>query len=196
MTIAWPAMVVDSVCWMLSTSVVSTFSYGVVRRPSSSSGFRPVYCQATETTGILMLGKMSVGVREDHDRRGNQDQDGQHDEGVGPVQRQIVQSTCEVPLRRRDEVIACIADSIVQRASGFTVYFRSIDRSAKTDCAERCKRMELRHLRYFCAVAESGALRRRAGNCMSRSRRSASRLPIWSTRLAARCWIAGSAARG
>ena len=33
-------------------------------RPSISSGFRPVNCQATATTGILMLGKMSVGVRE------------------------------------------------------------------------------------------------------------------------------------
>ena len=36
---------------------------GVVSRPSISSGSRPVYCQATATTGILMLGKMSVGVR-------------------------------------------------------------------------------------------------------------------------------------
>ncbi len=62
-TIAWPRMVVDSMCWMLSTSVVSTFSYGSVRRPVSSSGSRPVYVKATDTTGISMLGKMSVGVR-------------------------------------------------------------------------------------------------------------------------------------
>src|ERR1700683_5678355 len=48
---------------MLSTNVVSDFSYGDVKRPASSSGLRPVYVQPTETTGILMLGKMSVGVR-------------------------------------------------------------------------------------------------------------------------------------
>src|SRR5579871_509084 len=48
---------------MLSTSVVSAFSYGVVRRPSSSSGFSPVYVHPSDTTGMLMLGKMSVGVR-------------------------------------------------------------------------------------------------------------------------------------
>src|ERR1700729_3740452 len=63
LTITCPAMVVDSVCSMLSTSVVNTFSYGVVSRPSSSSGLRPVYCHAMETTGILMFGKISVGVR-------------------------------------------------------------------------------------------------------------------------------------
>jgi len=34
-----------------------------VIRPSISSGFRPVNCQATAITGMLMLGKMSVGVR-------------------------------------------------------------------------------------------------------------------------------------
>ncbi len=62
-TITSPRSVVDSVCWMLSTSVVSTFSYGVVSRPSSSSGASPVYCQAIEITGMSMFGKMSVGVR-------------------------------------------------------------------------------------------------------------------------------------
>src|SRR4051812_47513707 len=51
-------------CSMLSTSAVSDFSYAVVSRPSSSSAFSPEYCQATATTGMLMLGKMSVGVRE------------------------------------------------------------------------------------------------------------------------------------
>ena len=58
-----PRSVVDSICCTLSTSVVSTFSYGVVSRPSSSSGASPVYCHAIEMTGILMFGKMSVGVR-------------------------------------------------------------------------------------------------------------------------------------
>ena len=79
-------MVVDSVCSMLSTSVVNAFSYGVVNRPSSSSGFSPVYCHAIEMTGILMFGKMSVGVREDHHRRRNQNEDRQHDKRVRPVQ--------------------------------------------------------------------------------------------------------------
>src|SRR5262252_6104951 len=32
-------------------------------RPSSSSALRPLYCQATAMTGMLMEGKMSVGVR-------------------------------------------------------------------------------------------------------------------------------------
>ena len=50
-------------CSMLSTVVVSTRSYWVVIRPSISSGFRPVNCQATAMTGMSMLGKMSVGVR-------------------------------------------------------------------------------------------------------------------------------------
>src|ERR1022692_2588746 len=62
-TIASPLYVVDSMCCILSTREVSAFSYGDVTRPSSSSGLRPVYVQPIETTGILMLGKMSVGVR-------------------------------------------------------------------------------------------------------------------------------------
>ena len=33
------------------------------RRVAISSGARPVYFQMTATTGILMFGKMSVGVR-------------------------------------------------------------------------------------------------------------------------------------
>src|SRR5579883_1018651 len=32
-------------------------------RPSSSSGFSPVYVQQTATTGMLIFGKMSAGVR-------------------------------------------------------------------------------------------------------------------------------------
>jgi len=60
---ACPATAVDSMWWMLSTVVVSTRSYAVVMRPSSSCGLSPVYCQATAMTGILMTGKMSVGVR-------------------------------------------------------------------------------------------------------------------------------------
>src|SRR5258707_8937971 len=61
--ITWPLTVVDSMCSMLSTVVVKILSYGLVMRPSVSSGFRPVYCQATAITGMLMFGKMSVGVR-------------------------------------------------------------------------------------------------------------------------------------
>src|SRR6267142_3699537 len=62
-TIAWPFTVVDSMCSMLSTVVVRTRSYWVVIRPSISSGFRPVNCQATAMTGMSTLGKISVGVR-------------------------------------------------------------------------------------------------------------------------------------
>src|SRR5439155_24610996 len=61
--IDWPLMVVDSMCSMLSTTVVRMRSKPVVKRPSISSGFSPVNCQATATTGILIFGKMSVGVR-------------------------------------------------------------------------------------------------------------------------------------
>src|ERR1700720_1372599 len=50
-------------CSILSTRVVKTFSYGVVSRVSRSSGFNPVYVQATDITGISIFGKMSVGVR-------------------------------------------------------------------------------------------------------------------------------------
>ena len=60
---ACPLTVVDSMRWMLSTVVVSTRSYEVVIRPSSSSAFSPAYCQATAMTGMLIAGKMSVGVR-------------------------------------------------------------------------------------------------------------------------------------
>src|SRR5580692_10165532 len=63
LTIASPFTVVDSMCSILSTVVVRFRSYTLVSRPSSSSGFRPVYVQATATTGMLILGKMSVGVR-------------------------------------------------------------------------------------------------------------------------------------
>ena len=59
----WPLTVVDSMCSMLSTVVVRTRSNPVVIRPSISSGLRPVNCQATAITGMLTLGKMSVGVR-------------------------------------------------------------------------------------------------------------------------------------
>ena len=50
-------------CSILSTVVVRTRSNPVVMRPSISSGLSPVNCQATAITGILMFGKMSVGVR-------------------------------------------------------------------------------------------------------------------------------------
>ena len=60
---ACPATVLDSMRWILSTVVVRTRSYDVVIRPSSSSAFSPPYCQATAITGMLMVGKMSVGVR-------------------------------------------------------------------------------------------------------------------------------------
>ena len=61
--IDWPLTVVDSMCSILSTVVVRTRSKPVVIRPSISSGFKPVNCQATAITGMSMFGKMSVGVR-------------------------------------------------------------------------------------------------------------------------------------
>jgi hypothetical protein len=42
--------------------VVSVRSNGEVMRPTIWSGGRPVYCHTTLMTGILMSGKMSVGV--------------------------------------------------------------------------------------------------------------------------------------
>ncbi len=87
LTIAWPLTVVDSMCSMLSTVVVRTRSNCVVMRPSISSGFRPVNCQATAITGMSMFGKMSVGVRRMTTGTDDQDQQRQHDEGVGALQR-------------------------------------------------------------------------------------------------------------
>jgi len=60
--IDWPLTVVDSMCSILSTVVVRTRSKPVVIRPSISSGFKPVNCQATAITGMSMFGKISVGV--------------------------------------------------------------------------------------------------------------------------------------
>ena len=50
-------------CSMSLTVVVSARWNSVVMRPAICSGGRPVYCQATAITGMLMSGKMSVGVR-------------------------------------------------------------------------------------------------------------------------------------
>src|SRR5580700_2503022 len=62
--IARPFSVIDSVCSMLLTTVVILRSTFVVIRPSISSAFIPVYCQMEARTGMLIFGKMSVGVRE------------------------------------------------------------------------------------------------------------------------------------
>src|SRR4029077_20654947 len=56
-------MVVDSRGSMLSIAKVNIRSNGLVIRPSNSSGFIPVYCQATAITGMSIFGKISVGVR-------------------------------------------------------------------------------------------------------------------------------------
>ncbi len=53
----------DSMCSMLFTVVVIARSETVIIRPSTSLGERPVYCQITDTTGMLIAGKMSTGVR-------------------------------------------------------------------------------------------------------------------------------------
>jgi hypothetical protein len=53
----------DSMCSTSLTVVVTARSETVVMRRSISSGGRPAYCQITETTGMSISGKMSVGVR-------------------------------------------------------------------------------------------------------------------------------------
>src|ERR1700731_4374874 len=53
----------DSMCSMLFTLVVRERSKMETIRVSISEGARPVYVQMTLMTGILMLGKMSTGVR-------------------------------------------------------------------------------------------------------------------------------------
>src|SRR6266704_1078073 len=50
-------------CSMLLTVVVSARSSVYTIRCSISFALKPVYCQMTLTTGMLMDGKMSVGVR-------------------------------------------------------------------------------------------------------------------------------------
>ncbi len=47
---------------MLSTVVVSVRSVMVMTRLAISTAERPEYCQTMLTTGISILGKMSVGV--------------------------------------------------------------------------------------------------------------------------------------
>lgn len=42
---------------------VSVRWHGVLMRPAIKSGGRPVYCQTTLMTGILISGKISVGER-------------------------------------------------------------------------------------------------------------------------------------
>jgi hypothetical protein len=49
-------------CSISLTVVVMPRSLGLVMRLAISSADRPVYCQTTLTTGILMFGKMSVGI--------------------------------------------------------------------------------------------------------------------------------------
>jgi len=58
-----PASDCDSMCSMLFTVVVIARAEMVTMRPSTSFGDRPVYCQMTEITGMLISGKMSTGVR-------------------------------------------------------------------------------------------------------------------------------------
>jgi hypothetical protein len=59
------------------TVVVSERSKPETIRLFISSAGRPVYCHTTETTGISMFGKMSVGVR--RIARGTEDQQEQRE---------------------------------------------------------------------------------------------------------------------
>src|SRR6266404_1082389 len=54
----------DSVCSTSLTVVCALRSVPRIMRVAISSGDRPVYFHTVATTGILMLGKMSVGVRQ------------------------------------------------------------------------------------------------------------------------------------
>src|SRR5580700_5335341 len=53
----------DSICSMSLTEVVKERSQRMVTTSAISSGEMPEYVQMTETTGMSMLGKMSVGMR-------------------------------------------------------------------------------------------------------------------------------------
>src|ERR1700686_1918048 len=53
----------DSICSMLLTLVVRERSKMETIRVSISVGAKPVYVQMTLMTGMLMLGKISTGVR-------------------------------------------------------------------------------------------------------------------------------------
>src|SRR5579862_7366736 len=60
---ATPLYDCDSMCSTLLTSVVSDLSKIDTMRVSISEGTSPLYVQMTLTTGMLMLGKISTGVR-------------------------------------------------------------------------------------------------------------------------------------
>ncbi len=62
-TTATPRSEFDSMCSTSFTVVVIVRSNGVTIRDAISSADNPPYVQTTVTTGMLMLGKMSVGVR-------------------------------------------------------------------------------------------------------------------------------------
>src|SRR6266850_5337902 len=63
LTTAIPFRDWDSMCSMLSTVVVSARSVILTMRSLMSSGTKPLKVQMMLTTGMSMLGKMSVGVR-------------------------------------------------------------------------------------------------------------------------------------
>src|ERR1700761_320707 len=64
LTTAMPFMDCDSMCSILFTVVVSARSVIYTMRSDMSWGEKPVYCQTTLTTGMSILGKISVGVLE------------------------------------------------------------------------------------------------------------------------------------
>ena len=74
-------------CSMSLTVVVSARSNGVMMRPAIWSGGRPWYCQATPMMGMLMLGKISTGMRSAASVPMQENEQRRHDERVGPAQR-------------------------------------------------------------------------------------------------------------
>ena len=57
-----PLRVCASISWMPFTLEESEYSLQVVTRCSISGVLSPVYCQMMVTTGMLISGKMSVGI--------------------------------------------------------------------------------------------------------------------------------------
>ncbi len=77
----------DSVCSTSLTSVAMPRSTLPVMRCSISCGCNPLYVQTKLMTGILISGKMSVGVRGTTTRSKKNDDERHHDKRVGPLKR-------------------------------------------------------------------------------------------------------------
>src|SRR5215471_2458880 len=102
LTTEMPRSVCDSICSMSLTVVVRPRSNPETMRLAISSADMPVYCQTAVTTGMLMFGKMSVGVRA---------------MAIGPTKRITTASTMNVYGRFR-------AMRTIHMGGKLTLYFR------------------------------------------------------------------------